>query len=162
MPSPRNLGPLFSAVRDCQQQPKHTVIIAPTRLHGLTIICKFDLMKRKHVEWDNQSPRDSARQNCLAYPYAQSAATPSLLFTERTPPTPCCQHCAERCSRASPTPSPPQKRHARALRRRAPLLLRLSTLRCCPTPSLVFALAVGGPSFRSPRLLDIRLGREAR
>jgi hypothetical protein len=50
----------------------------------------------------------------------------------------------------------------RRLRRRAPLLLSLSTLRCCPTPSLVFALAVGGPSFWSPRLLDIRLGREAR
>ncbi|EDU46137.1 predicted protein [Pyrenophora tritici-repentis Pt-1C-BFP] len=47
----RNLEPLFSAVRSCQQQPKHTVIIAPTHLHSLTSTWKFDLMKRKRFEW---------------------------------------------------------------------------------------------------------------
>jgi hypothetical protein len=52
--SPRNLEPLFSAVRSCQQQPKHTVIIAPRRLHSLTTMWKFDLMERKRFEWENQ------------------------------------------------------------------------------------------------------------
>jgi hypothetical protein len=52
--SPRNLEPLFSAVRSCQQQPKQTLIIAPTHLHSLAIIWRFDLMERKRFEWENQ------------------------------------------------------------------------------------------------------------
>jgi hypothetical protein len=39
----------------------------------------------------------------------------SLLSTKRTPSTPCYQHCAERCSRASPTPSPSSLQKRRAL-----------------------------------------------
>ncbi|KAI0570487.1 clpA ATP-binding subunit of Clp protease and DnaK/DnaJ chaperone [Pyrenophora tritici-repentis] len=40
-------GPLFSAVRSGQQQPNHTVIIAPERIHGLAIFCELALIKRK-------------------------------------------------------------------------------------------------------------------
>jgi hypothetical protein len=76
LPSPRNPGPMFPAVRGCQQQPKNTVAVAPARLHSLIIIRKFDLMKRKHLGWDSQSPRDSARQNCLECPCSSPSHTP--------------------------------------------------------------------------------------
>jgi hypothetical protein len=48
LPSPRSLGPSFSAVHSYQQQPKHTVIIAPTRLYSLTVICESNLMKQPY------------------------------------------------------------------------------------------------------------------
>ena len=117
LPSPRSLGPLFSAVRSGQQQPTHTVIIAPKRIHGLTILCEFALIKRKRSEWDAQSPCNPTRQRYFESPYAQSPATREAapLSTKRTPPTPCCQYCAERCSHACPTPSPSPPRKWRAL-----------------------------------------------
>ncbi|KAF2022721.1 hypothetical protein EK21DRAFT_11246, partial [Setomelanomma holmii] len=49
--------PLFWAVGSYQQQPKQQVIIAPTHLHNLAIVCHFNLMRRKRFKWDNQSPR---------------------------------------------------------------------------------------------------------
>jgi hypothetical protein len=95
---------------------KHTFIIASARLHSSTTTCKFDLMKRKRSEGHGQAPSNSTRQKCLESRFAEFPITgeASLLSTKRTPPTPCCQHCAERCSRASLTspPSPPRKRGA--------------------------------------------------
>jgi hypothetical protein len=106
LPLPRNLGPLFwlsAAINNNQ----NTAVITPTHLHGLTIICEFDQMKRKRSESDDQSLHNSIGGNCHESPYARSPAAHEA-FTKRTPPTPCCQHCAECCSRTTPTtPSSP-------------------------------------------------------
>jgi hypothetical protein len=86
-------------------------------------------MKRKRSEGYNEAPRDSTTQKCLESRYAEFPITgeASLLSTKRTPPTPCCQHCAEHCSRASlpSPPSPPGKRCALSLNPPTPPTKRL-------------------------------------
>lgn len=73
-------------------------------------------MKRKRSQWDVESPRNPTRQKYFESSYAPSSAASeaSPLSTKRTPRTSCCQHCAERCPRASSTlsPFPRQKRRA--------------------------------------------------
>jgi hypothetical protein len=103
---------------------KHTFIIALSRLHRPTTLCEFDLMKRKRSEGHDQAPHDSTTQKRLESRYAEFPITgeASLLSTKRTPPAPCCQYCAERCSRASDSspPSPQRKRGALSLNPQTP------------------------------------------
>lgn len=86
----------------------HTLIIAQTHLHGLTTICDLGTMKRKRSERDTGAPRVSSKQTRLESQHAEFPTTSdaSLLSTTRTPPSPCCHHRAERCSRTSPTLPP--------------------------------------------------------
>jgi hypothetical protein len=97
---------------------KHTFIIAQIHLHGLANICDLGIMKRKRSERDTQATRALTKQTRLESRYAEFSINvtgdTSLLSTKCTPPAPCCQPCAERCSRASlPLPlSPPQTRGA--------------------------------------------------
>ncbi|KAK7178209.1 hypothetical protein PSPO01_15743 [Paraphaeosphaeria sporulosa] len=76
-------------------------------------------MKRKRSEGYDQAPHDSTTQKCFESRYAEFpiAGEASLLSTKRILPTPCCEHCAERCSHASlpSPPSPPRKRGALSL-----------------------------------------------
>lgn len=108
----------FFALSSCLQPP-NTPVIAPARFHRLTTTRKPNLVKRKVSRGHTQAPRDSTTQKCPESLYAEFLMTgeASLLSTKRTPPTPCCRHYSERCSRASlpSPPSPPQKRRALSL-----------------------------------------------